>query len=82
VALILTRYLTESRFKLANECPTKLFYTAKKDVYHDTGLNDEFLVPLTECEHQVGAFAPIAHFAFLWLDGASRAELAPTQIER
>ena len=27
------RYLTKSRFKLAAECPTKLFYTGKEDVY-------------------------------------------------
>jgi len=27
------RYLTKSRFKLAVDCPTKLFYTGKESVY-------------------------------------------------
>ena len=30
------RYLTKTRFKLAVQCPTKLFYTGKKDTYRDT----------------------------------------------
>jgi uncharacterized protein DUF2779 len=54
---MIQRYLTKSRFKLANECPTKLFYTAKMEVYHDTGLNAEFLAALAEGGHQVGAYA-------------------------
>ena len=29
------RYLTKSRFKLALECPTKLFYTGKIEIYPD-----------------------------------------------
>jgi hypothetical protein len=36
------RYLTKSRFKLATECPTKLFYTRKKE-YADQSLEDSFL---------------------------------------
>lgn len=31
------RYLTKSRFKLAEECPTKLYYTRKKE-YPDKSL--------------------------------------------
>ena len=29
-------HLTKSKFKLATECPTKLFYTGKKDEYANT----------------------------------------------
>jgi hypothetical protein len=50
------RYLTKSRYKLALECPTKLFYT-KKDEYVDTKLNDIFLQKLAEGGFQVGELA-------------------------
>jgi len=30
------RYLTKTRFKLAVECPTKLYYTGKTKVYADS----------------------------------------------
>ncbi len=55
------RYLTKSRFKLANECATKLFYTHKKDVYQDSGLEDEFLAALAEGGFQVGELAKCLH---------------------
>ena len=48
------RYLTKSRFKLATECPTKLFYTGKKDIYPDTKLDDPFLQALADGGYQVG----------------------------
>jgi hypothetical protein len=51
------RLLTKSRFKLAVECPTKLFYTAKRDVYADRNEDDEFLKMLAEGGHQVGELA-------------------------
>ena len=51
------RYLTKSRFKLANECPAKLFYTGKKEVYPDTSFDDEFLAALAEGGFQVGELA-------------------------
>ncbi len=51
------RYLTKSRFKIANECPTKLYYTAKKEVYADNSLEDEFLAALAEGGFQVGELA-------------------------
>ena len=47
------RYLTKSRFKMALECPTKLFYTGKKE-YKDTKLDDGFLMALAEGGFQVG----------------------------
>ena len=51
------RYLTKSRFKLAMECPTKLFYTGKSDVYADENLEDTFLKALAEGGFQVGELA-------------------------
>lgn len=42
------RYLTKSRFKLGMECPTKLFYTSKSDIYSNENLEDTFLAALAE----------------------------------
>ncbi|WP_269520397.1 DUF2779 domain-containing protein [Alteromonas sp. BMJM2] len=50
------RYLTKSRFKLATECPTKLFYTGKKQ-YPDNKLGDPFLASLADGGFQVGELA-------------------------
>lgn len=50
------RYLTKSRFKLASECPAKLFYTGKTD-YADQSLGDSFLQALAEGGFQVAALA-------------------------
>ncbi|MBU1245348.1 DUF2779 domain-containing protein [Myxococcota bacterium] len=54
------RYLTKSRFKLGRECPTKLFYTKKKE-YPDTKLDDSFLAALAEGGFQVGELAKYYH---------------------
>lgn len=51
------RYLTKSRFKLGLECPTKLFYTAKRSEYSDIKLNDPFLDALANGGYQVGELA-------------------------
>ncbi len=51
------RYLTKSRFKLALECPTKLFYTGKKNKYADQKLDDSFLLALADGGFQVGDLA-------------------------
>jgi len=50
------RYLTKSRFKLASECPTKLFYTGKKE-YANKKLDDSFLEALANGGFQVGELA-------------------------
>jgi hypothetical protein len=50
------KYLTKSRFKLATECPTKLFYTGKKQ-YANNSLNNPFLEALAEGGFQVGELA-------------------------
>jgi len=54
----MARYLTKSRFKLALECPTKLFYTGKKE-YINTKLEDDFLMALAEGGFQVGELAKL-----------------------
>src|SRR5690606_38123831 len=51
------RYLTKSRFALALECPTKLFYTGKTRQYANKKLDDEFLAALAEVGFQVGELA-------------------------
>lgn len=51
------RYLTKSRFKLACECGTKLFYTKKKDEYANSTLDDPFLAALADSGFQVGELA-------------------------
>jgi len=51
------RYLTKSRFKLALECETKLFYTKKDEVYADQSLDDSFMKSLAEGGFQVGELA-------------------------
>jgi hypothetical protein len=50
------RYLTKSRFKLGLECPTKLFYTGKKE-YANQKLTDPFLAALADGGFQVGRLA-------------------------
>ena len=51
-----TRFLTKSRFKLALDCETKLFYTNKKE-YPDQKIDDTFLMSLAEGGFQVGELA-------------------------
>jgi hypothetical protein len=50
------RYLTKSRFKLACECPAKLFYT-KNPEYADQKIDDAFLIALADGGFQVGELA-------------------------
>jgi hypothetical protein len=50
------RYLTKSRFKLAIECPTKLYYSGKKE-YANNSLDNPFLEALAEGGFQVGELA-------------------------
>lgn len=54
----MSRYLTKSRFKLALECPTKLFYAGKTQ-YANQKLNDPFLAQLADGGFQVGALAKL-----------------------
>lgn len=54
-------YLTKSRFKLATECPTKLFYTGKSDEYSDAKKDNDFLQSLAEGGYQVGELAKLLY---------------------
>ena len=54
------RYLTKSRFSLAVTCPTKLFYTNKKQ-FTNNQTDDEFLLALAEGGGQVGELAKYYH---------------------
>jgi hypothetical protein len=51
--------LTKSRFKLALECPVKLYYTGKPGEYPDAKLDDAFLHALAEGGFQVGELAKL-----------------------
>jgi hypothetical protein len=42
------RYLTKFRFKLAAECPTKLFFTGKSQLYQNLNQEESFLVMLAD----------------------------------
>lgn len=50
------RYLTKTRFKMGQECPTKLFYTNKKE-YQNQKMDDSFLEALAEGGYQIGELA-------------------------
>jgi len=50
------RYLTKSKFKLAMECPSKLFYVDKPE-YANRKLEDTFLSALADGGFQVGELA-------------------------
>ncbi len=55
-----SRYLTKSRFKLAAECPRKLYYAGKPD-YFDRSVEDSFLAAMAEGGYQVGELACLMH---------------------
>lgn len=50
------RYLSKSRFKLGNECPSKLFYTGKPE-YSNQKSEDDFLMALADGGILVGELA-------------------------
>ncbi len=50
------RHLTKSKFKLATECPTKLFYTGKSE-YVNNRIDNPFLEALADGGFQVGELA-------------------------
>ena len=51
------RYLTKSRFRQAIECPTKLYYTKKDNIYANVKLDDNFLKTLADGGFQVEELA-------------------------
>jgi hypothetical protein len=50
------RYITKSRFKLALQCPTKIYYDGKPE-YANQHIEDTFLLSLAEGGFQVGELA-------------------------
>ena len=54
------RYLTKSKFVLATECPTKLYYIGKDD-YSNLKSEDSFLEGLAENGYQVAELARCYH---------------------
>ena len=57
----MARYLTKSRFKLAVECPTKLYYTGKHTEYRNLKQEDTFLQALADGGFQVGKMATMLY---------------------
>lgn len=55
------RYLTKSRFKLAVECPTRLFYCDNDKGYRDAMAGNDFLKTLADGGYQVGALAKLRY---------------------
>lgn len=53
------RWLSKSRFTLALECPTKLFYSGQPGVFVDRRAGDDFLQALAEGGFQVGELAKL-----------------------
>lgn len=51
------RFLTKSRFKLALECPTKLFYSGHPKDYYDRNRDNDFLQALADGGYQIGELA-------------------------
>ena len=68
------RYLTKSRFKLAVECPTKLFYTGKQETYRDLMAENEFMAVLAEGGYQVGELAKYRYPDGIEISSKSHAE--------
>lgn len=58
---MMPRYLTKSRFALAMECPTKLYYVGKDREYHNLNNDDSLLAMLADGGFQVGAFAKLLY---------------------
>ncbi len=55
------RYLTKSRFTLAVECPTKLYFIGKDTEYQNLKKDDSFLEMLADGGFQVGALAKLMY---------------------
>jgi len=64
------RFLTKSRFLLAVDCPTKLFYTGKPK-YENQNAGDDFLAMLAEGGYQVGALAKLRYPDGIEVDASS-----------
>ena len=70
----LNKFLTKSRFKLAAECPTKLFYTGKPHLYRNLKQEDSFLGMLADGGYQVGELAKCFYPAGIEISSLNSAE--------
>ena len=78
----MTRYLTKSRFKLAVECPTKLYYTGKDSIFRNLRRDDTFLQALARGGFQVGKMATMLYPEGKEITARSNAEAEhQTQVE-
>ncbi|MFL5813747.1 MAG: DUF2779 domain-containing protein [Bdellovibrionia bacterium] len=68
------RYLTKSRFKLAYECPAKLFYYEQPDIFGNKNRENEFLKALAHGGYQVGALAKLYYPEGIDLEGLGNEE--------
>ncbi len=75
------RFLTKSRFKLAVECPTKLFYASKPKEYSDTMQENAFMAMLAEGGYQVGALAKLRYPDGIEIEEKSHAEAFAKTLE-
>ena len=53
------KLFTKSAFKIALECPRRLYYAYDKNEYANQELDDEFLQSLAEGGYQVGELAKV-----------------------
>lgn len=65
----MTRYLSKSRFKVAYECPSKLYFNEQPSVYGNKNRDNEFLKALAQGGFQVGALAKIYYPDGIDLEG-------------
>ncbi len=75
------RYLTKSRFKLAVDCPTKLFYYGKGNTYRDAMGESDFLAMLAEGGYQVGALAKLRFPGGIEIEGLNHAAAEAQTVE-
>lgn len=69
----LKRSFTKSLFKIATECPRKLFY-AGKSAYRDASKDDAFLQSLADGGFQVGALAKCLYAGGVEIEATGNAE--------
>ena len=75
------RYLTKSRFKIATECPSKLYYTGKPREYKDSMQENTFLAMLAEGGYQVGALAKLRYPDGIEITEKTHAEASAKTLE-
>ena len=75
------RFLTKSRFKLAAECSTKLFYTGKPQLYRNLKQEDSFLAMLADGGYQVGELAKCFYPAGVEISSPNNAEAEAQTLE-